>query len=143
LQHHHHQARQQLPKDKINYDDLPIKNAWLDKYSGDMKDLLGLELSGTFEKVEKAVNQHYSTEDPKGIFSVHEDENDKGRPSSPDLIGNERDSLDVTGLETLKRMTPHRDDPQKAIHNNKGQHGKNAKAKPQIFDCDVSEIANR
>lgn len=107
-----------------------------------MKDLLGLELSGTFEKVEKAVNQHYSTEDPKGIFSVHEEENENERPGGiGNIIDHERDSLDVTGLETLKRMTPHRDDPQKVDKKAKDdKHKKNGKGKNQIFDCDVSEI---
>lgn len=107
-----------------------------------MKTLLGLEESGNFEQVEKMVNEQYSTEDPKGIFSVHEDDDTDHRPTDGNLGEDlHKDSLDITGMETLKRMTTERETTKKPVQAFKKDHpSKVQTGKQQLFECDVSEI---
>lgn len=105
-----------------------------------MKDLLGLEESGTFEQMEKMVSGGNNYNDPKGIFNV-QDNQILSRNTYRDETIDGKDSLDLTGLETLKRISgkeeapnkPKQDQP-KANPNVKGPQ------KQQVFDCDVSEI---
>lgn len=131
----------------INYNEFNSKNAWLDRYSGDMKDILGLEESGTFEQVEKMVTAECGVSDPKGIFDVRGDGIYQRNTYNDVLTDGAKDSLDLTGLETLKRIGAGPEGPQmknadqfNGENNRKIEAVKNIKAKPQVFDCDVSEI---
>lgn len=121
----------------IDYNDFNSKNGWLDRYSGDMKTILGLEESGTFEQMEKLAGVEHKFQDPKGIFNVQENEF-TGRNNYRDEISDGKESLDLTGLETLKRISGKNEPPKPTQVNTKP-----APAPHQnklLFDCDVSEI---
>lgn len=120
---------------KIDYKDITANNGWLDRHSGDMKNLLGLEESGTFEQMEKLAEAEPLYHDPKGIFNVHNNEF-VSRNTYKEYPVDGKDSLDLTGMETLKRISAKEEQVKPAQPNLK--QGQNQK--PLLFDCDVSEI---
>ena len=140
------------------------RNPWLNQHVDEVKDLLGLELSGTFEQMEQII---------KARFEAGNQQNTKiSQPKHdfvPILEGDSRqDSLDLTGIDTfvdntktIQKTNHIQQANQNVVPTSKEQPSKtkevkpaskvDAKSKPHaknlgahIFDCDVSEIpANR
>lgn len=107
-----------------------VKNQWLDKYAGDMKDLLGLEMSGSFEQMEQMVNEEFEqgAQKPQSQM-LHEDKY------------TDQPSLDLT---SIKHDSGPEAKPQKTASN--GPNTLKLEAKDigaKIFDCDVSVIPNK
>ena len=106
------------------------KNQWLDKYAGDMKDLLGLEMSGTFEQMEQMVNEEFehATQKPPNQM-LHEEKY------------TEQPSLDLTSIKHDHEPDAKPKQTASNTHNDLKLEPKDIGAK--IFDCDVSLIPNK
>lgn len=109
-----------------------MKNQWLDKHAGDMKDLLGLDMSGTFEQMEQLVNEEYEhqqqTKPAEQQQILHEDR----------IL--DQPSLDLTSLRNENLPEP-RDAPQQTSEPAQKRDSREPGAR--IFDCDVSVIPNK
>ena len=114
---------------KIDYNEFNNQNAWLDKYGGDMKEILGLEMSGTFEQIEKMANEESMQNDPKGIFDIN-------APKDRNILENLQIDKKKKVGETISLENQQKNNviPQTV------KLSENSKTMQKIFDCDVSEI---
>ena len=94
-----------------------------------MKEILGLEMSGTFEQIEKMANEESMQNDPKGIFDIN-------APKDRNILENLQIDKKKKVGETISLENQQKNNviPQTV------KLSENSKTMQKIFDCDVSEI---
>ena len=123
------QMRQQPPQE---YGANVMKNQWLDKYAGDMKDILGLDMSGTFEQMEQLVNEELEQQPQNKSAQPQQILHEDGILDQPSL---DLTSLRNENLHEVRNLQEKQPQPsQKHDHREPGA---------RIFDCDVSVIPNK
>lgn len=101
-----------LPPGKaVDYTAIAKKNEWLEQHAGEVKDLLGLDLSGTFEQMEMLVKAQY-----KDYTSNQANQSETvpiSLPFTPILEADSmaQDSLDLTELGYQQRHQAHQIKP--------------------------------